>query len=342
VQVASHIARAAGSQTFEVEGDYTTAQMYYVTFTSENAAESGKTPILVAALPKSERPVATGKATNLTSAKITLPSTSKGVYRLYDVDANGQKKGFPLQTVTVNTASTTNVDLFTVPGNYATGKTYKLTFQAEKELESLETSVSVGARPKSYRPTSVTANVTDTGVKLTVNVAVESGEVANGEVVVKDGSTEVGKATVASNASSNAGSVDVTLTGTFPLTADKTYTVTFQNATDRESDESTIIVKKYVPDAENLTVLTLAKGTAPGTTKISTAPGEGNDFVYVVKAAAPQSSDTPKEGDSITEGTLYTGEFAVTAGKVLWIYEVDSNGKVVKFGSHTVDAGEIK
>lgn len=85
-------------------------------------------------------------------------------------------------------------------------------------------------------------------------------------------------------------------------------------------------------------------GSISGSTKATIAipAGAGNHFTYKVVESA---NATPSVGDLITGSTTYvpgndiTG---VTTGKIVLLYELDANNKVVKYVAHTLIAGDIK
>lgn len=85
-------------------------------------------------------------------------------------------------------------------------------------------------------------------------------------------------------------------------------------------------------------------GTVTGSTKavITDVAASGNHFAFAVTdnaAAAPNVGDVIMGVTTYVSGNNITG---VTAGKVVTVYELDADNKVVKYVAHTLVAGEIK
>ena len=86
---------------------------------------------------------------------------------------------------------------------------------------------------------------------------------------------------------------------------------------------------------------TYAAGTEAGNTKATvTASAEANTFKYIL---GTEDTDIPNVGEEVTDGTAYTSEteIAVKEGQVVYIFELDSDSKVVQFNMHTLVASEI-
>lgn len=99
---------------------------------------------------------------------------------------------------------------------------------------------------------------------------------------------------------------------------------------DTDFFESVIIpTEKVITPAAEISGYTVAKGTTSGTTKITYTKGSGNTLATVVQATTVA---TPNVGDTVS-ATAYTSgsELAVTNGDHVGLYELDSEGKVVKF-----------
>ena len=83
--------------------------------------------------------------------------------------------------------------------------------------------------------------------------------------------------------------------------------------------------------AQGLTVTSEA-GTSEGDTKITVSPAKaaGNSYVYTVSATAVSMS----ENLAVIEGTAWNGtdEITLDSGKIIGIYELNSDSKAVKFG----------
>lgn len=86
-----------------------------------------------------------------------------------------------------------------------------------------------------------------------------------------------------------------------------------------------------------------AVGTVAGSTKatITGTAGAGNHFAYAVSDTTPA---TPNVGDAVVGSTTYVSGNNITGvvtDKVVAIYELTSDNKVVKFAAHTLIADEI-
>jgi hypothetical protein len=99
-----------------------------------------------------------------------------------------------------------------------------------------------------------------------------------------------------------------------------------------------IWVNYYSTDAPALTA-TVAQGSASGTTKFTATAGSVNTLEYTLTTAAD-----PGYFNTIPGGTAYTSgdDIAATAGKYLNMFEVNAAGRVVKFKSQVLAAGDIK
>lgn len=92
-------------------------------------------------------------------------------------------------------------------------------------------------------------------------------------------------------------------------------------------------------EAPALTV-TVGKGTASGTTKATATPGAGNSLVYILAA---QTFGTAYANQFLNSGIAYTSEsdIAATAGQFLTVFEVDANGRVVKYAEQQLETSDI-
>lgn len=86
---------------------------------------------------------------------------------------------------------------------------------------------------------------------------------------------------------------------------------------------------------------TYEAGTEAGNTKATvTVSAEENTFKYIV---GTEETEIPGVGESLTGGTTYTSgsDIAVKEGDIIYLFELDSNSKVVQFNMHTVAESEI-
>ncbi len=120
----------------------------------------------------------------------------------------------------------------------------------------------------------------------------------------------------------------------------KALSIYYENGTvDKTSVRLTI---KSPTAAMGLTV-TLAPGTAPGTTapSVVNAPGTDNTFVYKISADEVKGVNTE---DVLTDGISFTSgaDITITADSYITIYEINSTTKkVVKYKSVKVTADKI-
>jgi hypothetical protein len=98
---------------------------------------------------------------------------------------------------------------------------------------------------------------------------------------------------------------------------------------------------EYTPAAvAPLLTVTVAAGSAPGTTKFTATAGAGNSLAYRLAAAVP----TVYANQYVIEDTTaYTSgdNIAASVGQVLCMYELDAYGRVVKFASDTLASGDF-
>lgn len=82
------------------------------------------------------------------------------------------------------------------------------------------------------------------------------------------------------------------------------------------------------------------KGSDTGKTK-ATVTAEGSNTLKYIKGT--EDTDIPSVGEKLTDGTTYTSEtdIEVEKGDVIYMFELDSEGKVVQFNMHTVAESEI-
>lgn len=98
-------------------------------------------------------------------------------------------------------------------------------------------------------------------------------------------------------------------------------------------------IKVLVP-APEISGHTIAKGTTVGTTKITYSKGLDNTLATVVQATKVA---TPNVGDKPVGTTVYTSgtELEVIDGNHVGLFELDSEGKVVKFVNITITSANI-
>lgn len=82
-----------------------------------------------------------------------------------------------------------------------------------------------------------------------------------------------------------------------------------------------------------------AVGSTAGKTVLTVAEAATGSFKYKVAPAVAAKVGDVYEGTELTSGTT---QISVSAGQVVEVADLDSNGKVVKVGYHTVAATEIK
>lgn len=85
---------------------------------------------------------------------------------------------------------------------------------------------------------------------------------------------------------------------------------------------------------------TYDKGSDAGKTKATVTVGESNTLKYV---KGTEDTEIPEVGQALTDGTTYTSETDIEAAKgdVIYMFELDGEGKVVQFNMHTVAESEI-
>lgn len=85
---------------------------------------------------------------------------------------------------------------------------------------------------------------------------------------------------------------------------------------------------------------TYATGTEAGKTKVAVTAGESNTLKYI---KGTEDTEIPGVGEKLTDGTTYTSETDIEAAKgdVIYMFELDGEGKVVQFNMHTVAESEI-
>lgn len=97
----------------------------------------------------------------------------------------------------------------------------------------------------------------------------------------------------------------------------------------------------FIPVKGATLQVTYAAGTDIGNTKTTvTASTSGNTFSYIKGTA---DTEIPVAGETLIGGTTYTSEtdIEVVENDVVYMFELDSTGKVVQFNMHTVLASEI-
>ena len=97
----------------------------------------------------------------------------------------------------------------------------------------------------------------------------------------------------------------------------------------------------FVPVTGATLKATYAAGTEKGNTKATvTASASGNTFSYIKGTA---DTEIPVAGEALTGGTTYTSEtdIQVAENDIIYLFELDSDNKVVQFNMHTVVASEI-
>lgn len=97
----------------------------------------------------------------------------------------------------------------------------------------------------------------------------------------------------------------------------------------------------FVPVKGATLQATYEAGSKTGTTKATvTASKTGNTFSCIV---GTEDTDIPELGEEVTGGTTYTSEsdIEVVEGQVIYMFELDSEKKVVQFNMHTAVASEI-
>ena len=96
----------------------------------------------------------------------------------------------------------------------------------------------------------------------------------------------------------------------------------------------------FVPVKGATLEATYDKGSDTGKTK-ATVTAEGSNTLKYIKGT--EDTDIPSVGEKLTDGTTYTSETDIEAAKgdVIYMFELDSEGKVVQFNMHTVAESEI-
>ena len=96
----------------------------------------------------------------------------------------------------------------------------------------------------------------------------------------------------------------------------------------------------YLETAAPALSITVAQGAGAGSTKFTATAGSGNTLAYKLTAAAITGylNTIPAGVTAYTSGA----DIAATAGQILNTYELDAAGRIVKFNSHTLAAGDIK
>ena len=97
----------------------------------------------------------------------------------------------------------------------------------------------------------------------------------------------------------------------------------------------------FVPVKGATLKATYATGSAEGNTKATvTASVDNNTFSYI---KGTEETEIPSVGEALTGGTTYTSEtdIPVAENDVIYLFELDSTGKVVQFNMHTVVKSEI-
>lgn len=85
---------------------------------------------------------------------------------------------------------------------------------------------------------------------------------------------------------------------------------------------------------------TYDKGSEAGKTKV-TVTTEGTNTLKYIKGT--EDTEIPCAGEKLNDGTTYTSETDIEAAKgdVIYMFELDGEGKVVQFNMHTVAESEI-
>ena len=98
----------------------------------------------------------------------------------------------------------------------------------------------------------------------------------------------------------------------------------------------------YTPATAPALSITVAGGSASGTTKFTATAGAGNTLAYKLTAAADTATDL-SYGIVVGGTTAYTSgaDITATAGQFLNAVEVDSEGKIVKAVVYELQAGDI-
>lgn len=96
----------------------------------------------------------------------------------------------------------------------------------------------------------------------------------------------------------------------------------------------------FVPVQGATLNVTYSAGAEVGKTKATVTVKESNTLKYI---AGTEDTEIPGVGETVTVGTTYTSgsDILVTEGQVIYLFELDSNGKVVQFNMHTMVASEI-
>jgi len=97
----------------------------------------------------------------------------------------------------------------------------------------------------------------------------------------------------------------------------------------------------FVPVQGATLEATYETGSVTGNTKATVTTSESsNTFAYIVGA---EDTEIPNVGEEVIGGTTYTSgsDIAVEEGQIVYMFELDSNSKVVQFNMHTVVDSEI-
>lgn len=96
----------------------------------------------------------------------------------------------------------------------------------------------------------------------------------------------------------------------------------------------------FVPVQGATLEATYDKGSDTGKTKATVTAGGSNTLKYI---KGTEDTDIPSVGEKLTGGTTYTSDTDIEASKgdVIYIFELDSESKVVQFNMHTVAESEI-
>lgn len=95
----------------------------------------------------------------------------------------------------------------------------------------------------------------------------------------------------------------------------------------------------YLETAAPALTATVAQGAASGATKFTATAGSGNTLGYTLTAAAATGYlNTKPTITAYTSGS----DITATAGQFLNMFELNSAGRIAKFSSHELAAGDIK
>lgn len=158
------------------------------------------------------------------------------------------------------------------------------------------------------------------------------------------------------NVVSSTNTVTLTLESAIPATGSKVYVSYAPTSTTAviadvkgnavEAFEKTITVAAAPVAATGLTVAAAkgTTGTAGSGQSVITVTGFTTGATVIYTKTAPTA--TVNVGDTAPTGTTVTGGTATLTGltgpTAVYVYEVDGSGKVVKYGTHNIVAGEIE